>query len=57
MGVKRNANSKGTKLVQDKISSLNRLQKTTNYKLEIIDLFDQGKNQNGTKVRIQLENI
>ncbi len=57
LGVKQNPKSKGTKLVQDKISSLNRLQKTTNYKLEIIDLLDQEKKQNGTKVRIHSENL
>ncbi|MES2513856.1 MAG: histidine kinase [Bacteroidota bacterium] len=49
-------NSKGTKLVSDKIESLNRLNQTSNYKMEIIDLFDDNQKM-GTKIRIQLENI
>lgn len=53
----RKKESKGTKLVEDKISSLNRLFKTSNYRMEIIDLFDGNKLQVGTKVRIQLDNI
>ena len=49
--------SKGTKLIMDKIENLNRLSKTTSNKIEIIDLFDDEKNQIGTKVIIQLENV
>ncbi|MES2760758.1 MAG: LamG-like jellyroll fold domain-containing protein [Bacteroidota bacterium] len=48
--------SKGTKLVSDKIESLNKLNQTTNYKMEIIDLFDDNKRM-GTRIRIQLDNI
>lgn len=50
-------NSKGTKLAVDKIESLNRLYKTSNYKMEIIDLIDDSGNQIGTKIRIQLDTI
>jgi LytS/YehU family sensor histidine kinase len=50
-------NSKGTKLIVDKIDSLNRLYKTSNYKIEIIDLFNENKEQIGTKIKIQLDNI
>lgn len=49
--------SKGTKLIMDKIENLNRLSKTTANKIEIIDLLDNEKNQIGTKVIIQLENV
>jgi hypothetical protein len=48
--------SKGTKLVWDKIESLNRLNQTSNYKMEIIDLVYNGE-KIGTKIRIQLDNI
>jgi hypothetical protein len=48
---------KGTKLILDKIESLNRLSKTKNYKLEVEDLRDMNKNSIGTKITIQLENI
>ena len=41
----------------DKIENLNRLSKTTANKIEIIDLLDNEKNQIGTKVIIQLENV
>jgi hypothetical protein len=54
---KNNYNSKGTKLVQDKIITINRLFKTTKYKLEIIDLFDDDNRSSGTRVIIQLENL
>lgn len=49
--------SKGTKLVIDKIESLNQLSNTTNYKVEIIDLQDADKKPIGTKIIIQLENL
>jgi hypothetical protein len=48
--------SKGTRLVLDKIESLNKLYQTSNYKVEIVDLLDDGQ-QVGTKIRIQLDNI
>lgn len=53
----RNEDSKGTKLITDKIESLNKLYGTKNYKLEIIDLFNPEKHQVGTKVVIQLDII
>jgi hypothetical protein len=49
-------NSKGTKLVMDKIESINKLLKENDYKLEIIDLFDDAGKQAGTKVVLQLKN-
>ncbi len=49
--------SKGTKLVVDKIESLNQLSNTTHYKIEIIDLQNGDKKQIGTKIIIQLENL
>lgn len=52
-----NENSKGTKLVIDKIDSLNRLYSTSNYKMEIVDLTDEDEKQIGTKIRIQLDTI
>lgn len=51
-----NRNSKGTKLVSDKIESLNRLNQTSNYKMEIIDL-TKNDEKVGTKIRIQLDNL
>ncbi len=47
--------SKGTQLVKDKIDSLNKLQDSVNYKLEIIDLKDIQNNPLGTLIRIQLD--
>ncbi|MES2568252.1 MAG: histidine kinase [Bacteroidota bacterium] len=47
--------SKGTELIFDKIESLNKLYKTSNYKLEVIDLFNSRKEQVGTKIRMQLD--
>jgi len=49
--------SKGTKLILDKIDSLNRLSKTSANKIEILDLIDNQKKQIGTRVIIQLENV
>lgn len=49
--------SKGTKLVIDKIETLNRLANNSNYKLQIIDLFDDQNIPSGTKVIIQLDHI
>lgn len=54
--IKNNDNSKGVKLVLDKLESLNRMHQTSNYKMEIIDLIDDNK-QIGTRIRIQLDNI
>lgn len=54
--LQKNENSKGTKLVADKIESLNRLNHTLNYKMEIIDLMED-EQQVGTKVRIQLDSF
>ena len=51
-----NENSKGTKLVMDKIDSINRLLQGNDYKLEIIDLFDSSNIPCGTRVSIQLKN-
>jgi hypothetical protein len=53
---KDNNTSKGTKLVIDKIESLNRLNHTSNYKMEIIDLMNNNE-RSGTRIRIQLDNI
>ena len=52
-----NENSKGTKLIFDKIESLNRLFNTSNYQIEIVDLTDDSLNRIGTKINIQLDNI
>lgn len=51
----KNEDSKGTKLITDKIESLNKLYGTKNYKLEIIDLFNPEMLQVGTKIIIQLD--
>ncbi len=61
-GVGRNKNkttlkkSKGTKLVTDKLDSINKLNNNTNHKLEIIDLYDAEGEPAGTKIIIQLNN-
>lgn len=49
--------SKGIKLVLDKIKSLNKLYKTSNYKIEIIDLIDEAQEPIGTKIIIQLDDL
>lgn len=49
--------SKGTKLVEDKIESLNKLSQSSNYRLCIKDLNDENGNSVGTKVLIQLDDI
>lgn len=54
---KNKSKNKGTKLVLDKIDILNRLSKTSNYKIEIIDLTDVNGQKNGTKIAIRLDNI
>lgn len=54
---KTNRESKGTKLILDKIESLNRLYNTSNYSIEIVDLMNDFKEQIGTKIIIHLDNI
>ena len=49
--------SKGTKLMFEKFDSLNRLNNTMNYKIDIIDLFTNDKRQIGTRIKIQIDNI
>lgn len=46
--------SRGTKLVTDKIESINKLMNSREYKLEIVDLYDEKNNPAGTRVIIQL---
>ncbi len=52
---KEKESSKGTKLVQDKLQSINKLFNTTHYKVAIIDLIDHENKPIGTTVKIQLE--
>jgi hypothetical protein len=52
-----NRNSKGMKLILDKIENLNKLLNSSNYQIEIIDLIDELKNKTGTKIKIRLDNI
>lgn len=52
-----NENSKGTKLIINKIDSLNKLSKTLKNNLQIIDLLDINQDKIGTKIIIQLEDI
>jgi hypothetical protein len=47
--------SKGTKLVMDKIDSLNRLSGYTKHQIDIIDLFDEHRHPSGTLVKIQID--
>jgi hypothetical protein len=49
-----NKNSKGTKLVTDKLESINKLMNSSSYGLEIIDLFNSEGLPEGTKIRIRL---
>jgi LytS/YehU family sensor histidine kinase len=51
------SNSKGTKLILDKMYNLNKLNNTSNYQLQIIDLFDTENKSIGTKIILQLDNI
>lgn len=51
------ANSKGTKLVLDKIETLNRLSKELNHQVEIIDLKDEAGRPAGTKVVILIHTL
>jgi len=48
--------SRGTRLALDKVQSTNELRNNTDYKLEIVDLFDSRNQAAGTKVIIQLLN-
>lgn len=52
---KANPDSKGMKLVQDKILSLNKLLGNFNYKMDVQDLVDDRNEPLGTKVVIQLD--
>lgn len=49
--------SKGTRLIQDKIDTLNRLSHSSRFKLSILDLKDNQGGATGTKVIIFLDNI
>jgi len=51
------ANHKGTKLVLDKIETLNRLSKELNHQVEIIDLKDEAGGPAGTKVVILIRTM
>lgn len=51
------ANHKGTKLVLDKIETLNRLSKGLNHQVEIIDLKDEAGRPAGTKVIILIHTM
>lgn len=55
-GTMKSADSRGIKLMFDKIESINQLRNSSDFKLEIIDLFDEKNNPSGTKVIIQLLN-
>ncbi len=48
--------SKGTRLVMDKIESINKLLRGNDYKLDIKDLHDEDHKPSGTKIIIQLKN-
>ena len=52
---KENSKSKGTKLVYDKLQSINKLTNSINNTMTIIDLFDSANEATGTTVRIQLD--
>lgn len=49
-------NSKGTKLVMDKIETINRLLQANDYKLTIIDLFSEEGHPSGTKIVLEMRN-
>jgi hypothetical protein len=55
-GTEPETDSKGIKLITDKIESINRLRNSIDFKLEIIDLFDENNLPIGTKIIIQLLN-
>jgi hypothetical protein len=48
--------SMGTKLVKDKLESISKLTESTNYKLEIVDLYSENGTASGTKIIIELDN-
>lgn len=50
-------NSKGTRLIKDRLESLSRLSGSSNYKMEIVDLKNGSPDPKGTKVILQLDNI
>lgn len=47
--------SRGTRLVKDKLESISKLTQSSNYKLQITDLFDEN-GPKGTRVTVQLDN-
>lgn len=49
--------SKGTNLINVKMDSLNRLNNTLNYKIEIIDMITNNNDKIGTKIKIHFDNI
>lgn len=49
--------SMGTKLIKDKMLSLNKLYEINTFELEIIDLIDEFNNPKGTSVKIYFESI
>jgi hypothetical protein len=49
-----NSQSKGIKLVTNKLESINKLTNTNNYKLEVLDLSDENGSALGTRVILQL---
>lgn len=49
--------SKGTKLVKDKLDSINKLLQGDDYCLEIVDLKNSAGDATGTKIILQLKNI
>jgi LytS/YehU family sensor histidine kinase len=62
-GIGRNADrkekqkGKGTQLVIDKIDTLNRPSRTSNYKIQIIDLIGKDETKMGTKIIIYLDAV
>lgn len=51
-----NSESKGTKMVMDKIESINKLLQGNDYKLDIVDMYNDTHEPTGTKIIIQLKN-
>lgn len=55
-GIIKGNDSRGIKLMFDKIESVNELRNSNDFKLEIVDLFDEKHASAGTKIIIQLLN-
>ncbi len=55
-GVNSSRNSKGTKLVKDKLEHMNKLANAPIYDLKIVDLHDANGKAAGTKIIIQIKN-